>query len=118
MIDKILSEASRALSSLEAYALVACYAEEFLFEDASSGHRIMDKGRLLENYQQLFSSPGVRFSDIEFFSAGDRAAGEWTWSGISSRDGQRFSIKGASIFQIQEGRIVREVIYYDPRPAL
>ena len=118
MKDNVLADASEALQSLASQALVACYAEDFVFEDASSGQRITDKKQLLEYYQRLFSWPGVAFSKIEFFQHRERAAGEWVWSGLSIQKGQPFEIRGASIFVVVQDRIIREAIYYDLRDAL
>ena len=118
MSGDVLERASKALSSLDTESLVACYACEFVFDDAASGIRIHDKEELHDYYQSLFSLPFVGFSGITFFGCGQRAAGEWTWSGRSRQSRKSFHIRGASLFWISGDRIVKEIIYYDPRAAL
>jgi steroid delta-isomerase-like uncharacterized protein len=116
--EELLNEARKALESLDAEGLVSRYADDFVFKDVSSGNVITSREKLLEYYQRLFAMPDVSFTDVSFFSCGDRAAGEWTWSGTKGDGGTRFSVKGASIFELREGRIASEMIFYDPRPAM
>lgn len=114
----ILDRASAALGSLDTDSLVSCYAEEFVLEDASQGQSIDNSDRLKEYYDRLFSQSGTVFSDISFFRCGNHGAGEWTWSGLSNNSNEPFSIRGASLFVLDNERIVKEILFYDPRSAL
>jgi steroid delta-isomerase-like uncharacterized protein len=118
MSAKALKEAKEALEGLDADRIVNVYANEFLFEDASSKERITGRKALREYFQQLFALPQVSFSDIRIFEAGSFAAIEWTWSGVKSDTGKPYRVKGASVIELREGKISRETIYYDPGPAL
>lgn len=118
MPSKSLQEAKEALEELDADRLLSAYAEEFLFEDTSAGVQIMDEPGLRSYFQQLFSSPGVAFSGVHIFDGGNFAVIEWIWSGVKHATRESFRVKGASILELLEGKIVRESIYYDPRPAL
>jgi len=113
----ILRCAEQALVDLNAEALVACYASEFLFEDTSSGERISNRQELKGYFERLFSLPDVSFSDVSFFALGDRAAGEWVWGGSSLGLGRPYAIRGASLFRLGEEGIREELIFYDPRSA-
>ncbi len=117
MAIDVLRQAENALVDLDTKALVSLYAEDFLFEDTASGDRITDKDELKAYFDRLFSLPDVNFSNVSFFGLGERAAGQWTWEGSSLQSGQRYSIRGASIFKILGDRIKEEIIYYDPRSA-
>ena|SRR3972149_2964994 len=112
-----LEQAEKALVALEAKSLVSLYADEFLFEDTSTGDRITTKGDLKTYFERLFTMPNVSFSDVSFFSMGTRGAGQWTWRGISRETGAAFTVRGASLFKLADDRIREEVIFYDPRPA-
>lgn len=116
--DKILRTAAKALAELDAEALLASYAQNFLFEDTSSGDRITRKTELRVYFDRLFSLPGVSFTGVEFFSMGKRSAGQWTWRGTSRQSGKEYAIRGASLFKLGEDGIEEEIIFYDPRSAL
>jgi hypothetical protein len=115
--EELLQQAAQALSDLDTEALMAHYAPDFLLEDTASGKRITDKIELRAYYDRLFSLPEIEFNDVFFFSMGNRAAGEWTWCGINS-SGNKFKIRGASLFKLEENGIQEEILFYDPRPAM
>ena len=112
-----LEAAGAASEALDVEALVGLYVDGFVFEDVAAGATISTRDDLSVYFEALFSMPDVRFSDVVFFGCGDRGAGTWLWSG-TNRDGEAYSVKGASIFDLAEGGIRRETIFYDPRPAL
>jgi ketosteroid isomerase-like protein len=114
----VLSKAEQALEALDAEALVSLYADNFLFEDTSFSLRITDKAELRSYFDSLFSWPEVTFSNARYFGHGQRAAGEWTMGGLSRVSGEPFSIRGASLFKIEGGKITEEIIFYDPRATL
>ncbi len=117
MSTNVLEEAEKALVGLDVEKLVSLYADEFVFEDTSTKDRITDKDHLKKYFERLFSMPEVSFSNVFFFALGDRAAGEWTWSGNSVQNGMAYSIRGASLFIIDGDAIKEEKIFYDPRDA-
>lgn len=114
--SELLRRAEKALIDLDAEALVAAYAPEFLLEDTASGKRISNKTELRAYYDRLFSLPDVSFTDVSFFSMGEKAAGQWTWCG-RSQSGEKFAIRGASLFKLGEDGIREEILFYDPRSA-
>jgi ketosteroid isomerase-like protein len=114
----VLGEAERALEALDAETLVSLYAEDFLFEDTSFSLRITDKAELRSYFDSLFSWPEVTFSNARYFGLGQRAAGEWRMGGLSRVSGEPFSIRGASLFKVERGKITEEIIFYDPRATL
>lgn len=117
MSTDVLQKAAKALVEMDADGLVALYADSFVFEDTSTGDRITSKSDLKDYFERLFSMPGVNFTEVSFYSDGERGAGRWTWNGRSLKAHQAYSIRGASLFELQEDRIMTEVIFYDPRAA-
>jgi hypothetical protein len=114
--NQILQQAEKALRKMDAESLVASYAQDFILEDASSGKQISNKAELRAYYDRLFSMPEVAFSDVSFFASGGRAAGRWTWHGVSPSGG-KFAIRGASLFKLAADGIKEEILFYDPKPA-
>jgi steroid delta-isomerase-like uncharacterized protein len=117
MASDVLRQAESAPEALDSKALVSLYADDFLFEDTASGDRITDKDELESYFDRLFSLPDVSFSSVSFFGLGEGAAGQWTWGGSFLQSGQRYSIRGASLFRIEGDKIKEEIIFYDPRSA-
>jgi hypothetical protein len=117
MSTSVLEAAEKALVALDTKALTPLYADPFAFEDTSAGLRITTLEALTDYFDQLFGFPDVKFSDVSFFRAGDRGAGQWTWEGKSRQSGTHFAIRGASLFRLQGATIAEEIIFYDPRPA-
>ena len=118
MSIKVLQEAKDALEGLNTDNLLKIYAEKFFFEDTPAKLLISDRNLLREYFQQLFSLPEVSFSDIKVYEAANFAVIEWTWGGVSRTSGESFNVRGVSVIELEWGKVRRESIYYDPRPAL
>ena len=118
MLTKALLEAKEALEELNIDKILSAYAENAVLEDISAGISIMDRAGLSAYFEKLFSLPGVAFSDIRLFDGKKFAAVEWVWSGLKRDTGESFRIRGASVIELMDGKIVRESIYYDPKPTL
>jgi hypothetical protein len=112
-----LESVARALESLNVAELLAHYASGFQFVDVAAGLTITDREELRRYYEALFSMPEVGFGEVAMFEDGrGNGAGEWVWSGLGP-DGDRFRVKGCSIFTLDGTGIVREAIYYKPPTA-
>lgn len=111
-----LEAAAYALEALDAGSLVALYVDGFVFEDTAAGLVISTREELAAYFEALFSMPDVGFSEVSFFRCGNRGAGTWRWSGTNPL-GDSYSVRGASVFDLVEGGIRRETVFYDPRPA-
>ncbi len=117
MPTHVLELAEKGLVGLNSRTLASLYGDEFTFEDTSAGLRIQTKEALIDYFDRLFAMPEVKFSNVSFFNAGNRGAGQWTWEGRSSQSGTPFAVRGASLFTLTEDAITEEIIFYDPRPA-
>ena len=115
---KVLQETKEALEGLNTDNIIKIYAESFVFEDTPAKLLITDRKSLKEYFQRLFSLPEVSFSDIKIYEADRFAAIEWTWGGVSRTSGESFNVRGVSVIELEWGKVRRESIYYDPRPAL
>jgi hypothetical protein len=69
MTVMVLRDAKKALEECNTDRIVEIYADSFLFEDTSLKETINDRTLLREYFQQLFSLPEVRFSDIRIFES-------------------------------------------------
>ena len=118
MKSPYLERAKYALEQLDADAIVSAYEEPFMFEDAPSGGKIIDREDLLAYFKALFALPNVAFSDIRVYETETFAVLEWTWSGTKRSSGEGYQVRGASVIELRNGRIARETIYYDPRTPL
>jgi ketosteroid isomerase-like protein len=110
--------AKEALEELNVEKIMSIYAENAVFEDIPGGQRIMDKAALRAYFEELFSLPGVAFSDIRIFEGDNFAVIEWVWSGLQRDTGETYRVRGASVVELWKGKIIRESLYYDPRSAL
>lgn len=113
----VLREGKNALETLDVEKIVSCYGEGFLLEDAAADQSISERDSLTEYYRRLFAMPGVKFTDIVVYDGGEWAALEWTWHGLRSGTTSKFRVRGASIIELEAGKIKRETLYYDPRPT-
>jgi len=111
-----LDAVGAALQALDTATLVGLYANELVFEDVAAGTTITTRDELRGYFEGLFSMRDVRFTEVCFFQCEKRGAGTWLWSG-TNQQGEAFSVRGASIFELDEGGIRRESILYDPQPA-
>lgn len=114
MTDELLKEIAVALESLDGDRLTRHYAEDAVFEDPAAGQVVHGHDQLATYFATLFSLPAVQFEVVSIFGAGEAAAAEWVWRGVSRESRESFAIRGASIFQLRGGKIQRETIYYDP----
>ena len=111
-----VADAVAALVALDTERLVGCYADEFVFEDHSAQQIITNRSDLRSYFTRLFSSPAVGFAVTSTAQHGDRGSAEWIWTG-QRESGEPFSVRGASVFELVQGGIAREAIYYDPAPT-
>ena len=105
-----------ALEALDTDRLVACYADEFLFEDQSAGATITSRIDLRNYFVRLFSLPAVGFAVTATAYFGEGGSAEWIWTG-RKESGESYTVRGASIFEFDKHGITREAIYYDPAPT-
>lgn len=119
MIASFLQSLKMALESLDSDRVLSHYADDVVFMDPAAGDEWAIKGKeeLRRYFQRLFSLPEAKFEIASIFECNGRGAAEWIWSGSRPDENRRYRIRGASIVELRDDKIVRETIYYDPRPG-
>jgi ketosteroid isomerase-like protein len=113
-----LRDAKTGLEALDPDKILAAYHDSFLFEDPPSSKSIADRAALRSYFEALFALPDVAFTDITVHEGETFAVIEWTWSGNGPSTRVPYEVRGASVLELEDGKITRETLYYDPRPVL
>ncbi len=101
------------------------YADDCIMEDLPS--KTCHGKRELEAYYQylLEGYPDINFEAKRTFGNDNQIATEWIMSGTHTGNtarfkatGKRFSIQGASLLEIQSGKVIRETDYWDMHSLL
>jgi steroid delta-isomerase-like uncharacterized protein len=106
----------------------ACFAEKFEFNDRGIGLEFKDRERLAEFFQKIRELyPDSSLQTDRILVSGDYVATEWTlratltepfYSGLSRLSRMiPISLHGASIVQIENGKITEWTDYYDGRTS-
>lgn len=119
MITGFLQSLKAALESLDTDRVVSHYSDDVVFTDPAAGDSwaVTGKEELRTYFQRLFSLPEAKFEVASIFECNGWGAAEWIWSGSRPDDNGRYRTRGASIVELRGGKIIRETIYYDPRPG-
>jgi len=124
-VDRLLDEWAMAWSSSENHdpeRVLALFADDCVFEDVTSGVVARGKEELRRYATGAFAAvPDFNYGVTRRFAASHWAAIEWGMSGTHTGDfpgmpatGKRFSsVRGASILELEAGKIRRESDYWD-----
>ena len=121
-MERVLEEWATAWSSHDTETLLALFTDDCIYEDVTFG--VVNRGReaLRAFAQGVFAAvPDFKIALTARFVAGNWAAMEWVMSGTHNGDfpgmpatGKRFSaIRGATICELQGGKIQRCSDYWD-----
>lgn len=110
-----------ALNSRDIEKFLSFYTDDCVYEDVAVGKVNHGKDELRNFYSDFFRmAPDVKFEEKIAIRSGDWLATEWVMTGTHSGStpeipatGKRFSIRGASIMQIRDGKISRESDYWN-----
>jgi ketosteroid isomerase-like protein len=102
-----------ALESLDLEKTMSFYADDIVWDDAAAKDLLTTKSEVMEMFRWFYGLTNMRMDVTFYFISGDGkwATAEWTWSGTEGA--LNYSIKGISILEIRDDKIVRETIYYD-----
>lgn len=117
-----------AWASGDIEAILATYTDDVVFEEAPFNLVVRGQDELRSHLEALYAA----FPDIKFvatgstFVAGDQAAVEWTATGTYSGQipgmppgaGQTVTFRGASILELEGGKVRVEREYYDAASLL
>ena len=117
-----LAEWAAAYSSGDADRLLALYTDDALWEEVAIGLAAHGHDEIRAHLDRLYTAvPDFTVDVTNGFVAGNQAVVEWEISGTYSSDfpglppaaGQHFSIRGASVFELADGKIRRYTEYWD-----
>lgn len=109
-----------AWSTQNINAILSFFSEDCLYEDIALGAVNSGKGQLEAFLRGTFAAiPDFRIEQKAILSSGDRAASEWIMSGTQTgafpgipARGKRFSVRGASMIELYQGKIRRNADYW------
>ncbi|HKZ58887.1 MAG TPA: nuclear transport factor 2 family protein, partial [Candidatus Thermoplasmatota archaeon] len=114
---RILEHAKAALEALDVDAIVALYADDAELRDASTGESFRGSERIRRMFLELFSAPGAEFAHVSVREGPAWGVIEWTWSSKTKGSDKPLRIRGVSVLELAENKVVRETFYYDPRSS-
>ncbi len=120
MSDEQFEAFTRALEAKDIERIVGHYTEDAVFVSCpgKAARTLQGREALRSMFRGMFRSPESQFHVSWVLSSGGRAAAEWTFIRPDPQDGRRQTIYGASIFELRDGKVVRETIYYDHQPEV
>jgi steroid delta-isomerase-like uncharacterized protein len=124
-LERMLDDWAMAWSSIDnkdPERVLALFADDCVFEDVTFGVVARGKEELRSFVNRAFAAvPDFKYGLTSRFAARQWAAIEWVMSGTHQGDfpgmpatGKRFSsVRGASILELEAGKIRRESDYWD-----
>jgi len=111
---RVIHELIAAISSHDVEKMASLFTEDCFYEDVALGSAMRGRGALKTGYSNLFASiPDFKLELKSLFVAGNWIGSEWVMTGTPTT-GRSFSIRGASISELQGGKVKRNSDYYDP----
>jgi steroid delta-isomerase-like uncharacterized protein len=118
----LIEEWAAAWSSHDPERLLALFADDAMYEEVAGGLVFRGKEEIGGYIQtNLTGFPDVTVTLHTGFSVGDWAAAEWVYAGtftgpfpgLPEPTGNTFALRGATIYELRDGKIVRNSDYYD-----
>jgi ketosteroid isomerase-like protein len=82
-------------------------------QPAHPGRAFTGRAQMLANWTAMFAGiPDFHTEQVRSVQDGDTTWSEWHWSGTRT-DGQSFEVRGVTLFQIRDGRIVAGRLYVE-----
>ncbi len=118
--ENFAEEYAAAWSAQDVEAILSFFTENCVYEDVALGAMNTGKQQLEDFLRATFAAiPDFRIELKSILSAGDRAASEWIMSGTQSgpfpgipATNKKFSVPGASMIELHEGKIRRNADYW------
>jgi steroid delta-isomerase-like uncharacterized protein len=122
-VEKVFDEYIAAWNSHDTERIAEFFTENGIHEDVAVGSIFHGKSELKAGLNPLFAAcPDFKLELKTLFVAGNWVAQEWVMSGTQTGDlnilgiaatGKGFSIRGASITRLRDGKIARNTDYWD-----
>jgi steroid delta-isomerase-like uncharacterized protein len=112
--SSILTAYGAAWSSGDAAQVAALYTEDAVREDVPTGTTSRGRAEIEALAAGLFETDAdVRLVVTDGFVGETWAVVEWTFTGTRQETGGEVTFRGASVLELEDGRISRETDYYD-----
>jgi len=121
-MTRMLEDYFTAWNSQDVERILSFFTDDCLYEDVALKRIVRGKAELRALLESVFTDiAGFKMDIKSVFSAGSWGASEWTMSGrfVHSSDpllaatGKSFLIRGATVFELSNGRISRNTDYLD-----
>jgi len=122
-VERVFHEYISAWNSHDTEKIAEFFAEDGIHEDVAVGSVFHGKTELKAGLAPLFAAcPDFKLELKTLFVAGDWVGQEWVMSGTQTGDlnilgipaaGRRFSVRGASITRLRDGKIARNTDYWN-----
>lgn len=118
----LVQEYLAAWNAHDAEALMSLFTDDCIYEDVALGRLEQGKERVRALVRSVFADlADFKMEATAAFGIADWAAAEWTMTGAFVHSsvpgleptGKRFSVRGATILQLRNGKIVRNSDYID-----
>lgn len=119
--EKMLADYYAAWNSHDVENLASFFTDDLICEDVPMGAVQRNKKEFKDSWSNFFDTcPDFRLELKAVFAADNWAGSEWIISGTHAGDwpglpatGKRFSLRGASICELRDGKLKRESMYWD-----
>ena len=121
-VEELLTGENAAWNLHDVDKIASFYTEDCVKEDVPVGVDVRGKEAMKAVTSSAFAAvPDMKIELKLIISSGDGAATEWTMSGtysggapgMTAMTGKPFSVKGATIMQVRDGKISRVSDYWD-----
>jgi steroid delta-isomerase-like uncharacterized protein len=106
-----------AWNSHDAEKVAALYTDDVVYEDVAYGEVAHGHNELRKLATDFFAAvPDLKLEVIAVSGEGDNGWAEWKFSGTDAglyKTGKKFSVRGASLFQIRDGKFSQNKDFYD-----
>lgn len=119
--EQLARRVSDAWTSHDVGIVDEVFAEDGVYEDITAGTKREGREDIKAGFNVNHAAvPDFKVELTEVFSTGSMVACEWVMSGTQTGDypgipatGKPFSVRGASIVQVRDGKIIHWTDYYD-----
>ena len=121
-IEKVLRDENASWNSHDVGQIAAFYTDDCIKEDVAVGVATIGKKEMKALISGAFAAmPDLKTELKSSFNSGDWAASEWVMSGTYSNDypgmppatGKSFSVRGATIMELRNGKISHTSDYWN-----
>jgi len=114
LISDVIDRLVAAMNARDLDAAAGFFHEHYRSEQpAHPGRAFAGRARMRANWQAMFAGvPDFHAEICRSVQDGETAWTEWRWSGTRS-DGQAFSMRGVTLFDITDGQIVAGRLYME-----